>query len=629
MSGRSMNILMILVFGWALILALPIRAAEEQADPKPKDIKKLEKVPKEKEVDPEKKMSADELLNYATELKLNAANLLDFTKVIELCKKAEAKGLSKENQDFCKELKIATQIQRGLAITQFFMQDDNASTDALPKNWKVFRSMALEDLEAGKEDANEIPAVQLAIGRLNMLPGGDLKKAVKALDTAIEKSSDDPSVLVPSLKYRAEMETNVHKMIAYLERAKKLAPDNTPLLEMFARQWIKTKNYDKALALIDDALKLDPDNREFQKIKAYALAGLDRTDEAEKLFLKAQEGSDNQNFLAVIERAEFYSSIGKRDEAIKIFSEMIARVQVPGLYYFRAAMYAQSKKFKEALNDLNQCLRIDQNFSDALQLKGAIYLQMEKFDDALKIFEDLLVKKPHDIGTMSQVAYTYSKKGDLKKAEAILKKGLVDHPDNVELLRSLGDTFLMYGKWKETAENYDKILKIVPDDSGVLNNYAWMLATSPDPSARNGKKALEMAKKAADLSWYKEAHILSTLAAAYGELGDFVNAKKWSEEAVKFAEKEKHDRLDDLKAECESYQKKKPWREIPEGLKKNDPIVPDSKKIKPKKDDSLNETAKKNDLKKKKSQKNDVKKNVPQKGKSSDHSLDNIWPKDN
>ncbi|MDO5582423.1 MAG: tetratricopeptide repeat protein, partial [Planctomycetia bacterium] len=515
-------------------------------------------------------MSADELLNYATELKLNAANLLDYTKVIELCKKAEAKGLSKENQEFCKQLKVSTQIQRGLAITQFFMQDDNASTDALPKNWKVFRSMALMDLEAGADEANDIAAVQLAIGRLNMLPGGDLKKAKKALDTAIKNAADDPSVLVPSLKYRAEMETNLHKIIAYLERAKKLAPDNTSLLEMFARQWIKVKDYEKALALIEEALKLNPENREYQKIKAYALVGLDRNEEAEKLFNKALEGSDKENFLAVIERAEFYSSIGKRNEAIKLFSEMIARVQVPGLYYFRAALYGQDKKFKEALNDLNQCLRIDPNFSEALQLKGAIYLQMEKYDDALKIFEDMLAKKPHDLNALSQVAYTYSKKGNFEKAKSILEKGLVEHADNIELLRSLGDACLMFGKWKETAENYDKILKIAPDDSGVLNNYAWMLATAPDSSVRNGKKALEMAKKAADLSWYKEAHILSTLGAAYAELGDFANAKKWSAEAVKFAEKEKHDRLADLKAELESYKIKKPWREIPEGLKKPD-----------------------------------------------------------
>jgi hypothetical protein len=99
------------------------------------------------------------------------------------------------------------------------------------------------------------------------------------------------------------------------------------------------------------------------------------------------------------------------------------------------------------------------------------------------------------------------------------------------------------------------------------------LATSPEDKLRDGPRAIKLATKACEVTEYKKPHILSTLAAAYAETGDFETARKWSGKAVELGTKDKE--VDEqLQKELESYQQKKPWRERQTVEEKPDPIQP-------------------------------------------------------
>jgi hypothetical protein len=116
----------------------------------------------------------------------------------------------------------------------------------------------------------------------------------------------------------------------------------------------------------------------------------------------------------------------------------------------------------------------------------------------------------------------------------------------------------------------------------LLNNLAWVLATSPNDNLRDGKRAIELAKQGCDLTEYKQAHIVSTLAAAYAETGDFESAIKWSKKAVETGSEAIKPQL---AKELESYEAKKPWREEkpPEVQAEDDATVaaPDAPSEKP------------------------------------------------
>jgi WD40 repeat protein len=90
----------------------------------------------------------------------------------------------------------------------------------------------------------------------------------------------------------------------------------------------------------------------------------------------------------------------------------------------------------------------------------------------------------------------------------------------------------------------------------AFNDIAWSLATSSDSHLRNGTKAIEMATKACEITDWKEATIIDTLAAAYAEAGDFTSAIKWQKKAIDTGGPQFESRL-------ELYQLGKPYRENP------------------------------------------------------------------
>ena len=82
---------------------------------------------------------------------------------------------------------------------------------------------------------------------------------------------------------------------------------------------------------------------------------------------------------------------------------------------------------------------------------------------------------------------------------------------------------------------------------------------APDAKYRDGKKAVELAKRACDLTEWKEPGVLDTMAAACAEAGDFDGAVKWQSqaEAIFPAGKEKAEGA----ARLQLYKARKPYRE--------------------------------------------------------------------
>ena len=86
-----------------------------------------------------------------------------------------------------------------------------------------------------------------------------------------------------------------------------------------------------------------------------------------------------------------------------------------------------------------------------------------------------------------------------------------------------------------STQAFKKAIELKPSDVSFLNNLAFVLATTPDASLRNGSKAIDLAKRANELSDWNQPDVLATLAAAYAELHRFTDAVEIGQKADQLA----------------------------------------------------------------------------------------------
>src|SRR6266513_311405 len=151
---------------------------------------------------------------------------------------------------------------------------------------------------------------------------------------------------------------------------------------------------------------------------------------------------------------------------------------------------AREGRPEEAIVHYEQAVKLRPDYGDAYYNFGSVLFQQGRIDDAIAQWQKALAIQPNDAAGHT----------------------------------SLGNAFLQKGWLEKAIVHYQRAVEIDPSEVSARNNMAWVLATSSDPSIRNGAMALNLARQAVEISGGKDAIFFRTLAASYGECGKFADA---------------------------------------------------------------------------------------------------------
>src|SRR5205807_9324720 len=100
----------------------------------------------------------------------------------------------------------------------------------------------------------------------------------------------------------------------------------------------------------------------------------------------------------------------------------------------------------------------------------------------------------------------------------------------------LGDDLDESVEFGEGGGDDERVAGISQQSHAALGKLAWLRATCPDSSFRDGSKALQLARRADQLSGGTNALVLRTLAAGYAEAGQFEKAIENGRAATRVAQ---------------------------------------------------------------------------------------------
>jgi protein O-mannosyl-transferase len=156
------------------------------------------------------------------------------------------------------------------------------------------------------------------------------------------------------------------------------------------------------------------------------------------------------------------------------------------------------------------------------------------------------------------------RRGRVNEAIEHSEEALRIRPNNADAQNNLGLALLQTGEPKRAVENLEKALDVDPGHMNAEVNLAWILATAPDASMRDGAKAVQLAEDVIHRAGHPNAIVLRTLAAAYAESGRFNDAIATAQQAIEIARASGNEGLiSDLERSIAAFQSNQPIRSGP------------------------------------------------------------------
>ena len=192
----------------------------------------------------------------------------------------------------------------------------------------------------------------------------------------------------------------------------------------------------------------------------------------------------------------------KGDEAIAACTRAIEtspnKKNIASVYFNRAVEWAAKKDYDRAIADYAEAIAINPQYREAFNNRGNAHRNKRDYDLAIADYDAAIRINP--------------------------KRGLYH--------RNRGNVLMDKRDYEKALASFNEAIRLDPNDADANDSAAWLMASAPDAKLRNGKRAVELAQKACELTQWKNGSYVDTLAAAFAEAGDYAEAVRREQQAL-------------------------------------------------------------------------------------------------
>lgn len=191
---------------------------------------------------------------------------------------------------------------------------------------------------------------------------------------------------------------------------------------------------------------------------------------------------------------------------------------------------------EDAISLYRKALALNPDFAEAQNDLGVALVNRGEFDEALTHLQRAAQLDPWRPKVNYNLAFDYGKLAEFDLSCDYLRRELDANPHYQPARERLAKLDSFREKVKSGLRLLDQQLAQSPNDAALLTQKAWILATSPFASLRNGAESVEIAKRVSETTGGTDPVALGTLAAALAEAGRFDQAISAAEKAKQLAQ---------------------------------------------------------------------------------------------
>lgn len=235
-----------------------------------------------------------------------------------------------------------------------------------------------------------------------------------------------------------------------------------------------------------------------------------------------------------------YSEKKEYDKAIKDFNECI-RLDPTDATVFndRGVAWHAQKDYDKAIHDYTEAIRLRAAYSLGYVNRGNSWTAKKNYVRAIKDFDEAIRLDPKYTTAYNERGLAWNFKKDYDQAIKDYSEAIRQDPKYAQAFLNRGNVYRSKKEFALAVHDYEEAVRFDPKLVGAHERLAWTLATCHDEKVRDGKKAVEQATKACELTAWKLPGYLSTLAAAHAEAGNFEQATRYQKQALENSDYER------------------------------------------------------------------------------------------